>query len=105
MKLSLVLITVLIAATFVLPVLSGSMTPDVRGGNTSVSGQLHFLFANPVRVPVIVGRSITEAVAPVFLSAESFGNMGYISTGHYTTAFVGLIFGFCCSRKRAAELN
>lgn len=91
MQLSLVLITVLIAATFVLPVLSGSMTPDVRGGNTSVSGQLHFLFANPVRVPVIVGRSITEAVAPVFLSAESFGNMGYISTGHYTTAFVGLI--------------
>lgn len=89
-KIGLVILTLLVSATFILPALSGGMAPDIRGGNTSVSGQIHFLLSNPARIPVIAIRSTTESVASVFLTAQSFGGTG-IPTEQYTTAFVGLV--------------
>ena len=46
-KIGLLSITILLLATFILPILSGSMDSDPRGGNTSVNQQLSLILSHP----------------------------------------------------------
>lgn len=45
---SIIIIFALIMATFVLPTVTNSMGGDLRGGATSVSGQLHLILKSPI---------------------------------------------------------
>lgn len=48
-KVTIISMTILLASTFILPMLSGSMAGDFRGGDTSVSQQILYILHNPLR--------------------------------------------------------
>lgn len=61
-----------IASTFVLPILSGGMASDIRGGNTSVSGQIGFLLNNPLKaILVVIGYLVGQLPDFIFNTLDS----------------------------------
>lgn len=58
-KMLIIILTLILLSSFVLPALTGGMTGDVRGGNTSVSGQIHFILSHPLSsIKTILGFTI-----------------------------------------------
>lgn len=55
-----ILIMLVLASTFVLPILSGGLASDIRGGSTSVSGQINFLLHNPLKAIAVVVMFLTS---------------------------------------------
>lgn len=87
-KVCAMLVMLTLASTFVLPVLGGSMAGDIRGGNTSVSGQLHFLLSNPFLALAIVARFFIMTVPSCITSTVMFLNLGAGATA-------GVIYHIC----------
>lgn len=81
-KVSLVVLTLLTAATFVLPAVLGDIPGDFRGGDTSVIGQLSFILHNPVPAIMAFGRYIITDI-PDFLLTHTVTTSGY-HIFHYT---------------------
>lgn len=78
LKISVIAITLLLMSTFVLPVLLGTASGDIRGGNTSVSGQLNFIFHNPVQYGKILLRSFIADSPELFLGFKVFTYTCYL---------------------------
>lgn len=69
-----ILIMIVLAATFVLPILGGSLASDLRGGHTSVSGQIQFLLNNPLKA-ILVAITFLAGKLPdlIFSTVGQFG--------------------------------
>lgn len=59
-KLMVIIIEILLLSTFVLPILLGNTSGDIRGGNVSVSLQLKYILSNPISYGKTMFRFITE---------------------------------------------
>lgn len=87
-KICAILVMIVLASTFVLPVLGGSMAGDVRGGNTSVGGQLQFLLSNPIKSLAIVTNFFVSE-----LPTQLVGTVSLINLGASTSS--GFIYDIC----------
>lgn len=57
-KICTMFVMLVLASVFVLPMLGGNLASDIRGGNTSVSGQIDFLLHNPLKAIIIAAYYI-----------------------------------------------
>lgn len=87
-KICAMFVMLVLASTFVLPVLNGGMAGDIRGGNTSVSGQLQFLLHNPIR-GIIIAANFFLGKLPGYMTGDNLLlNLG-------TGASSGVLYDLC----------
>ena len=78
-----------IMATFVLPtVINPSSTGDLRGGDTSVAGQLHFILSDPLFYTKLLLTSIWDNLGAFFLGSSSYVNFAYLGVGQGNTGYI-----------------
>lgn len=100
-----ILIFLTVLATFLLPtLLNPSAVGDVRGGATSVSGQLEFIFSDPVFFARLLLESIWNKLGFFLLGTSSYTNMAYLGEKYfdncaYLTIIVILFTVFTDARK------
>lgn len=79
-KIGSILILLLILSTFVLPTITQtSSIGDLRGGNTSVSGQISYVIKNPISYIKILNDTAINSFVPKFISKSTFYTFGYIN--------------------------
>ncbi len=83
-KICATIVMLALASTFILPILSGGLASDLRGGNTSVGAQLSFLINNPIKALYVVITFITSQLPDlVFNPASTFASLGMNATAGY----------------------
>ena len=88
-KICAIFVMLVLASTFVLPILSGGLASDIRGGDTSVSGQIGFLLNNPLKAIAIILLFIFNQLPNlVFEPTSSFVSLGMAASS-------GLIYDLC----------
>lgn len=72
-------------STFMLPVLTRSnIEGDLRGGATSVSGQLRYIFSNPVAYAKLLLKQIKDTFWDYILGSPVIGYMGHLKASTCT---------------------
>lgn len=71
------------AASFVLPVLTGSMEADARGGNTDVAMQLGLILQHPIGYVKILWRALCGSFNNYVLGKDSFAHMAFMGIHRY----------------------
>ncbi len=81
---------IMMISSFLLPMLSGGIQGDVRGGNTSVIEQLKLILSNPAGFAQMFYRNIIDTVYKNFFSFQIFNNFAYVPSGNniYTVIYV-----------------
>ena len=79
-KTGLIAITILLLSTFILPVLSGTMASDSRGGDTSVKDQLSLIIMQPLGYTEVLNDTAVNQFSKKLISANTFGDFAYIET-------------------------
>lgn len=80
-KICAMFVMLVLASTFILPILSGGLASDIRGGDTSVSGQIGFLISNPLKALTIIFTYITNQWPNLILDPTmSFTSLGAVAT-------------------------
>ncbi len=79
-KVCALLTMVVIASTFVLPILGGGLASDIRGGNTSVGGQIHFLLSNPVKGLAIVAQFVAGSLPNLTIGIGALVGLGSVAS-------------------------
>lgn len=80
----LVLVMLLLIASFALPVLFPSggtgtaVAGDARGGNTSVSGQMGYVLGKPVAYAIVLIRNVWGTFVDFMIGRSVFGMFGYV---------------------------
>lgn len=69
-----VILTILILATFILPIVTGGMGGDIRGGDTSVSGQINYILSNPIQFIKTLVKFLTAVLPGTILGQAGFMN-------------------------------
>ena len=82
-----IFITVLLLITFVIPAASGSAGGDVRGGNTSVSGQLSFIIHNPLNYMKVLLSFAFHNLLKMFVGSSNFVSFAYLAPANKTRIF------------------
>jgi len=75
-KICTMIVMLVLASTFVLPMLGGGLASDIRGGNTSVSGQISFLLNNPITGIMTILNFILSALPERIFGTASFSYLG-----------------------------
>lgn len=89
-KLLLLILTMLVLATFVLPTVNGQMTADERGGDTSVGGQMDYIFSNPIEFSKTIIKFTIESSYSHTLGYKNFAYMPYVVSGNVLYIVYGL---------------
>ena len=76
-KTGLFAITLLLLFTFILPALSGEMNSDLRGGNTSVGGQLSLVLSHPFDYSKILADTALGQLGFKLFNPLAIGNFAY----------------------------
>ncbi len=79
-KVCALIVMIILASTFVLPILSGGLAGDIRGGNTSVSGQILYLISNPLRGSAIIMNYLAGQLPDTIFGTGSLVQLGYPAT-------------------------
>lgn len=89
-----VIITLLLMSTFVLPMLIGGVAGDARGGNTNASEQFRLIITNPFRYSKVLLRFLVVDGPKLFISVSALSNISYVSylIGNKILDFTSLIF-------------
>lgn len=74
-----IIILLLLLSTFVLPALSGSLSGDPRGGDTSVNGQLKFILSNPINYAKIVIKYLLNSGPELVLGEWTIICLAYMN--------------------------
>ena len=78
-RLGIVAVFVTIMATFVLPTLiNPSSTGDLRGGNTSMAGQMHFIMNDPIFFVRLLMKNIWDTLGSYFCGTGTYTNFAYL---------------------------
>lgn len=76
-KAGIILLSVLLVYTFLIPAVTGQMQGDPRGGETDVTKQILFIFSNPITYTRILLKSIWDT-----LGSYSFGSPATLNFAH-----------------------
>lgn len=79
-KTGIISITILLLSTFILPVLSGNMESDSRGGDTSVKDQFSLILSQPLGYAKVINDNTIDLFSTRLISASTFDNFAYIQT-------------------------
>ena len=71
------ILAILLLATFVIPAVSGSMSGDSRGGDTSVNGQLSLIASHPTDYLLLLGNNAVKLFIDKFIN--TFTDFAYIA--------------------------
>lgn len=74
-----VMLTLLLMSTFVLPMLSGSVSGDPRGGETNASLQFRFILNNPLRYLKILTKFFILNGATLTFGDSAFISLSYLN--------------------------
>jgi len=78
-RLGILAVFVTIMATFVIPTLiNPSTTGDLRGGNTSVAGQMHFILNDPIFFARLLMKNIWDTLGSYFCGTGTYTNFAYL---------------------------
>lgn len=81
MRTGIVLTSVILLASFLLPVLiSPSETGDLRGGATSEAGQMAYVLGKPFAYMMVLLKNIWRTAADYLAGVSVFGSFGYLGT-------------------------
>jgi uncharacterized membrane protein len=81
-----------IMATFVLPtVINPPATGDLRGGDTSISGQLHFIMNDPIFFARLLLKSMWESLGSYFLGSSTYVNFAYLGVSNNNCSYFSII--------------
>jgi len=79
-KIGIVIVTILMMATFVLPTVSSSeVAGDSRGGTTSVSEQLRLIISNPIGYVKVLKDTMGVRFIDNFIGKNAIGNFSYMN--------------------------
>ena len=98
MKILIIILFLLIMATFVLPTINGSFVADYRGGNTSVSEQLALILKHPFAYLDVLKNTMFKEFIYKFLGVYTIGSFAYlgnISSNCYLIYLIYLIVLVC----------
>ena len=106
-KIMTIVIFMLVLATFVLPSVNGTLQADVRGGNTSVTLQLHHILSNPFNYLLILKNTMVELFFDRFLCNGTLGGMGYATCikGNLAYILLGLLLFTWITDDNDNEIN
>lgn len=91
-KFGIIIICLLILYTFVFPAVSSSnVVGDLRGGATSVSGQLKLIFKYPIGFIKVLMKSMLEQSNEMLLGAGLIGNFAYLGKINNVSNFLLVI--------------
>ena len=94
-KTMIIIITILMMSTFVLPVLSNSMEPDYRGGDTNVSQQLKIATSSPVSTTKVFYENSFKQFFTKLFSKSAILNFAYMKSDEaYNSYYLLLILLF-----------
>ncbi len=77
-KAGLIAVMILLLATFVLPALSGEMSGDLRGGDTSVTKQMGLVVTHPFEYTELLRANSFELFSDRMFSMSTLGRFGYM---------------------------
>jgi uncharacterized membrane protein len=90
-RVGIIAIFVTIMATFVLPtVMNPASTGDLRGGDTSVSGQLHFILGDPLFYSRLLFKSIWDSLGSYLLGNSTLVNFAYLGISNNNAAYAAI---------------
>lgn len=95
LKICILVLTLLVLSTFVLPALTGTMAGDSRGGDTSVSGQLSLIIHHPLGYLMVLKNSMIGSFFDKLFGMNTLGSFAYlgvISSNCYYLYLLLLIF-------------
>lgn len=93
----LVLVMLLLIASFALPVLfpsggsGATVAGDVRGGNTSVSGQMAYVLGKPAAYAVVLLKDVFSTLVEYLIGQSIFGSLGYVGVVTQPVLFALLV--------------
>ena len=88
---SIIVCFVLLMSTFVIPtLLNPAKETDIRGGNTSVSKQLKYIFHRPIAYGMVLMKNIEQSFVK-YITGDMFNNMAYVGEGNMTVCYSLLI--------------
>lgn len=80
-----------VMATFVLPAgLNQASSGDMRGGSTSVTGQLHFILSDPIFYTRLLLKSIWDTLGSYFLGSSSYVNFAYLGVSSNNSSYISI---------------
>lgn len=92
-KIAVVILTILLASTFVLPMLSGGMGADFRGGDTSVGRQIAYILQNPLHFLVTFGKfTVNNLPGLILAQPTSVGIYLPYNYTHYVLPLINLAY-------------
>lgn len=104
-KAGIVFLCVIVMATFMMPTSMDSFS-DARGGDTSVSRQMSYIFSHPVGYVKVLAKNIIDRTIPALLGAESLFHLAYLGciTNYSLQALYVVILIFTlCGEKRLPD--
>lgn len=107
-KVLIVVITLLLMSTFVLPMLIGGVAGDARGGNTNASEQFRLIITNPFRYAKVLVKFFLLEGPKLFISVKSLSNPSYASSYignilEFTSLVFYLLFVYVLFSNRVEE--
>ena len=107
-KILIVVITLLLMSTFVLPMLIGGVAGDARGGNTNASEQFRLIITNPFRYAKVLVKFFLLEGPKLFISVKSLSNPSYASSYignilEFTSLVFYLLFVYVLFSNRVEE--
>lgn len=108
-KILIIILTILVLSTFVLPTATGEMTADDRGDNASVSGQISYILGHPFDyIKTLVLFTVKTGWKNTF-GPKNFGYLPYIVSLNYFSfmyyIYLATFLYYSFTSKATKELN
>ena len=88
-KICVIALTLVLLSSFVLPLLLGSVSGDVRGGNTNASAQVKYILTNPISYIILLMKYSGLYFMSFIFSELSISGVGYLGIySHKVSSFL-----------------
>lgn len=105
-KISIIIVFLLLMSTFVLPsIISPSETGDIRGGNTSTSGQMKLIFSQPLSYFTVFIDNVKDTFLDYTIGKSSLGLMGHISSSPCISLIIIFITALIFTDSREDDMG
>lgn len=104
-KMSICFMFIMMMGSFLLPMISGGIAADARGGNTSVSGQLALIFKHPIGFIQMFLNNIYITIYNFLFTYRMYNDFAYIASPNQIYTMLYLIILLYVSFVSGKELS
>ncbi|WP_027090362.1 DUF2142 domain-containing protein [Thomasclavelia saccharogumia] len=107
-KLSIIGVFILLSYTYIAPMMTGSMGGDVRGGNTSFSGQLSSILSHPIGFVQMCISNIYNGIYSNLISPSMYVFFAYLGSPDFTIQmilFITLLYIFLTNGREFIKIK